>query len=61
MRRTRGVFALLRSVLLGLAVIAAAQPGNVRAPAPLVVKRWASVAPSGAVRAPAPLVVKRWA
>jgi len=58
MRHAPGVFALLRSVLLGLALIAAAQPGA--GPAPLVVTRLAAAAPSGNVRAPAPLVVKRW-
>ena len=59
MRRAPGVFALLRSVLLGFALLAAAQPGA--GPAPLVVTRWAAAAPSGKVRVPAPLVVKRWA
>ncbi len=58
MRRARGVLALLSSVLLGLVLIAAAQPGAVHAPD--VGKRWAVAARPGDAGVPAPLVGKRW-
>jgi hypothetical protein len=58
MRRARGVLALLRSVLLGLILVAAAQPGAVHAP--YLGKRWAAAAPPGDARIPAPLLGKRW-
>jgi hypothetical protein len=58
MRRARGVVALLSSVLLGLVLIAAAQPGPVHAPD--VGKGWAAAARPGDAGVPAPLVAKRW-
>ena len=59
MRHAPGALALLRSLLLGLALIAAAQPGA--GPATLLGKRWAAAAPSGSVRAPGTFLGKRWA
>jgi hypothetical protein len=58
MRRARGVLALLSSVLLGLALIAAAQPGALHAPE--VGKRWAAAVRPGDAGVPRPLVGKRW-
>jgi len=58
MRRARGVLALLSSVLLGLVLVAAGQPGSGRAPD--LGKRWVSPAPPGAAHLPTPLLGKRW-
>ena len=58
MRRARGVVALLSSVLLGLVLIAAAQPGAVHASD--VGKGWAAAARPGDAGVRAPLVAKRW-
>ena len=75
MRRSWGVLALLRSVLLGLVLVAAAQPGASHAQdlgkrwaaaarpgashAQDLGKRWAAAAPTGNARVPAPLLGKR--
>jgi len=59
MRRAPGVLALHSSVLLGLALVAAAQPGARSAPD--VGGRLAAAAPAATGSAPAPLVAKRWA
>ena len=56
MRRSRGVVALLGSALLGIALIAAAQPGQ----GPDLGKRWTSAAPLVGSRMVAPLLGKRW-
>jgi len=58
MRRARGELALLRSVLLGLVLIAAVPPGSGHAPD--LGKHWAAAAPPGAAHVPVPLVAKRW-
>ena len=58
MRRAPGACALLRSALLGLVLLAAAQPGAGRAPD--VAKRWAAGAPPAAAHLVTPLVAKRW-
>ena len=56
MRRVRGVLALPGSVLLGLVLVAAAQPGA--GGAPDVGKSWAAAAQAAAGHAP--LLPKRW-
>ncbi|HEY4946148.1 MAG TPA: hypothetical protein VIH94_08385 [Candidatus Limnocylindrales bacterium] len=58
MRRAPGVLALFSSVLLGLVLLAAAQPGA--GSAPDVSGRLAAAAPVATGSAPAPLVAKRW-
>jgi hypothetical protein len=58
MRRARRLLALLRPVLLGLVLVAAAHPGS-GSPADLGT-RWAAAAPSATLRVPAPLLGKRW-
>jgi hypothetical protein len=59
MRCARGVLALICSGLLGLALIAVAQPGA--GPALDLGKRWAAAAPSGNARVVVLDLGKRWA
>lgn len=58
MRRVPGVRALLRSALLGLVLVAAAQPGSGRAPD--LGKRWAAAPPPASAHFLAPALGKRW-
>jgi len=58
MRRVPGVLAPLRSVLLGLALVVAAQPGAVHAP--LVPTRWAAAVRPADAGVAAPHIGKRW-
>ena len=57
MRRAPGAAALLRSVVLGLILVAAAQPGQGRSPD--LGKRWAAQ-PVAAAHLVTPLLGKRW-
>jgi len=57
MRRGPGAAALLRSLVLGLVLIAAAQPGQGRSPD--LGKRWAAH-PVAAAHLVTPLLGKRW-
>lgn len=58
MRRAPGVLALLSSVLLGLALVGAAQPRSGHAPD--LGKRWAAVAPPASAHVLTPTLGKRW-
>ena len=57
MRCLRGAAALLRSVVLGIAIVAAAQPGAATSPDP---GPWAAAPSPASTHALIPLLGKRW-